>query len=147
MGPIDLVVYSLASPRRTDPDSGGTYTSVLKPIGEPVTQKTLNTDSGQVHEVSIEPASDEEIADTIKVMGGEDWELWIDALDEAGLLAPGCQTTAYTYIGKKLTWPIYGHAHDWKGERGSGSRRLAPSEPSLTTSTMAALELRYSKRL
>ncbi len=110
MGKIDLVVYSLASPRRQDPDSGEVYKSVLKPIGDAVTRKTLNTDKGEVHEVSIEPATDEDIQNTIKVMGGEDWELWLNALDEAGVLADGVKTVAYTYIGKKLTWPIYGHA-------------------------------------
>jgi len=110
MGKIDLVVYSLASPRRQDPDSGEVYKSVLKPIGEAVTEKTLNTDKGLVHDISIEPASEEDIQNTIKVMGGEDWELWMKALDEAGVLADNVKTTAYTYIGKKLTWPIYGHA-------------------------------------
>lgn len=110
MGKIDLVVYSLASPRRTDPATGITYNSTLKPIGEPVTNKSLDTSKGLVTEVSLEPATDEEIANTIKVMGGEDWELWIKALSEAGVLTEDCKTVAYTYIGKKITWPIYGHA-------------------------------------
>ncbi|MCH8551059.1 MAG: trans-2-enoyl-CoA reductase family protein [Natronospirillum sp.] len=110
MGKIDLVVYSLASPRRKDPVTGEVYSSVLKPVGEAVTRKTLNTDSGEVSELTLEPASQEEIDATIKVMGGEDWELWMDALDQAGVLAPNAKTTAYTYIGKELTWPIYGHA-------------------------------------
>ena len=110
MGPVDLVVYSLASPRRTDPKSGETYISSLKPIGEAFTMKGVNTDTLAVDEVTVEPATEEEINNTIKVMGGEDWEWWIDALNDAGLLAEGCKTTAYTYIGKELTWPLYGHA-------------------------------------
>ncbi|MGS2724182.1 enoyl-ACP reductase FabV [Porticoccus sp. GXU_MW_L64] len=110
MGPVDMVVYSLASPRRTDPKTGVTYSSTLKPVGQSYTTKGLNTDTEVVNEVTVEPASDEEIANTVKVMGGEDWELWIDALSDAGLLADGCKTVAYTYIGKELTWPIYGKA-------------------------------------
>ncbi|MEQ9023034.1 MAG: trans-2-enoyl-CoA reductase family protein [Pseudomonadales bacterium] len=110
LGQIDLVVYSLASPRRTDPKTGVTYNSTLKPIGQPVTRKTLDTNKGLVHEMTIEPATDEEIANTVKVMGGEDWELWIDALQEAGVMTPDCKTVAYTYIGKEITWPLYGNA-------------------------------------
>ena len=110
MGKIDLVIYSLASPRRKDPDSGELYSSTLKPIGKSVTRKSLNTDKRLVHDVTLEPANDDEIANTVKVMGGQDWELWIDALSEADVLAEGAQTTAYTYIGKELTWPIYGEA-------------------------------------
>jgi enoyl-[acyl-carrier protein] reductase/trans-2-enoyl-CoA reductase (NAD+) len=110
LGQVDLVVYSLASPRRQDPDSEQVWSSVLKPIGDPVSRKTLNTDTGEVTEVTLEPANEAEIQQTVKVMGGEDWELWMAALDAAGVLAPGVKTTAYTYIGKALTWPIYGHA-------------------------------------
>lgn len=110
LGQVDLVVYSLASPRRTDPRTGVTYSSTLKPIGEAVTRKTLDTNKNEVSEVTIEPATEEEIANTIKVMGGEDWEIWIDALSEAGVLAEGCKTVAYTYIGKEITWPLYGQA-------------------------------------
>ena len=110
MGPVDLIVYSLASPRRTDPKTGETYISSLKPIGEAFTMKGVNTDTLAVDELTVEPATEEEINNTIKVMGGEDWEWWIDALSDAGLLAEGCKTTAYTYIGKELTWPLYGHA-------------------------------------
>lgn len=110
LGKIDLVIYSLASPRRTDPKTGETFSSTLKPIGEGVTTKNLNTSKRIIDEVSVEAASDEEIANTVKVMGGEDWQLWIDALNEAGVLADNFKTTAYTYIGKELTWPIYGHA-------------------------------------
>jgi len=110
MGKIDLVIYSLASPRRQDPDSGEVFSSTLKPIGESYTAKNLNTDTKVVGEVTVEPASDEEIATTVKVMGGEDWQLWIDALAKADVLAEGVKTVAYTYLGEKLTWPIYGHA-------------------------------------
>lgn len=109
-GKLDLVVYSLAAPRRTDPDTGEVYASVLKPIGGAYTAKNLNTDSLKVSDVTVEAASEEEIAATVKVMGGEDWELWMKALQEADLLADGCQSVAYTYLGDKLTWPIYGHA-------------------------------------
>ena len=110
MGKIDLVVYSLASPRRADPKTGITFNSTLKPIGKPVTNKSLDTSKNLVTEVSLDPASDEEIANTIKVMGGEDWEWWIDALSQADVLTEDCKTVAYTYIGKKITWPIYGQA-------------------------------------
>ena len=110
IGKVDLVVYSLASPRRTDPKTGVVYSSVLKPIGQGYSAKNLNTDSLKIAEVTVEPASEQEIADTVKVMGGEDWELWIDALKQADLLANNFQTVAYTYLGDKLTWPIYGHA-------------------------------------
>lgn len=110
LGQVDLVVYSLASPRRTDPVTGVTYKSTLKPVGETYTTKTYDTDKDLVHDVTLEPASDDEIRDTIKVMGGEDWERWLDALAAAGVLSEGCKTTAYTYIGKQLTWPIYGQA-------------------------------------
>lgn len=107
LGEVDCIVYSLASPRRTDPKDGTTYKSVLKPIGAPYTQKNLNTDTGEVGEVTIEPCSEEEIADTVKVMGGEDWLLWIEALRDAGVLSDGFTTVAYSYIGPELTFPIY----------------------------------------
>jgi enoyl-[acyl-carrier protein] reductase/trans-2-enoyl-CoA reductase (NAD+) len=110
MGKIDLVVYSLAAPRRKDPVSGEIYSSVLKPIGQAYTAKTLNTTKREIEDVSVEPANDDEIFNTVKVMGGEDWERWLDQLHAAGVLAENCQTVAYTYIGKKLTWPIYGKA-------------------------------------
>lgn len=110
LGKVDLVIYSLASPRRTDPNTGETYSSVLKPIGNSVTTKNLNTSKRVIDEVAVDAASEEEIANTVKVMGGEDWEMWLDALQQADVLADGFKTTAYTYIGKELTWPIYGHA-------------------------------------
>lgn len=104
---VDLVVYSLASPRRTDPKDGETYKSCLKPIGAPFTNRTLDTDKGLVSEVTIESANQEEIDHTVKVMGGEDWELWMDALAEAGVLADNVKTVAYSYIGPEITWPVY----------------------------------------
>lgn len=107
LGQVDCIVYSLASPRRTDPETGEVYKSVLKPIGQSYSQKNLNTDTAEVNSVSIEPASDEEIAHTVKVMGGEDWELWLDALAKADALADGFTTVAYSYIGPDLTYPIY----------------------------------------
>lgn len=110
LGQVDLVVYSLASPRRTDPKTGETYNSVLKPINQSYTAKNLNTDTLKISELTLEPANDDEIANTVKVMGGEDWELWLDALAGAGVLAKGCKTVAYTYLGEKITWPIYGQA-------------------------------------
>jgi len=110
LGEIDLVVYSLASPRRTDPDTGEVYSSTLKPIGQSVTTKNLNTSKRIIDEVSVEAANDDEIQGTIDVMGGADWELWINALQQAGVLANGFKSVAYTYIGKELTWPIYGKA-------------------------------------
>ena len=110
MPKVDLVVYSLASPRRQDPKTGEVYSSVLKPIGKSYTARNLNTDTLKIGDVSFDPASDEEIANTVKVMGGEDWEMWIDALKGADILNEGCNTVAYTYLGEKITWPIYGHA-------------------------------------
>ncbi len=107
LGQVDCVVYSLASPRRVHPRTGEVFKSVLKPIGQSYSNKNLNTTNGQVNEVSIEPANDEEIAHTTAVMGGEDWEMWIDALQQADALAPGVRTLAYSYIGPSLTWPIY----------------------------------------
>jgi len=107
LGQVDCVIYSLASPRRTHPRSGEVYKSVLKPIGEIYTNKNLNTTTGAVTEVTIEPANEDEIAQTVAVMGGEDWEMWMDALLEGGVLANGVQTLAYSYIGPSLTWPIY----------------------------------------
>ncbi|MBT0585911.1 enoyl-ACP reductase FabV [Alteromonas oceanisediminis] len=110
LGKVDLVVYSLASPRRADPATGEVFKSTLKPVGQEYTTKTYDTDKDRVHNVTLEPATEQEIHDTVKVMGGEDWELWLKALAEADCLADGCETTAYTYIGKELTWPIYGQA-------------------------------------
>jgi enoyl-[acyl-carrier protein] reductase/trans-2-enoyl-CoA reductase (NAD+) len=107
MPKIDLVIYSLASPRRTDPATGITYRSVLKPIEQPFTSKNLDTDKNVVEEITITPAENDELASTIKVMGGEDWRLWMNALDEAGVLAEGCNGIAYSYLGPEVTWPVY----------------------------------------
>jgi enoyl-[acyl-carrier protein] reductase/trans-2-enoyl-CoA reductase (NAD+) len=107
LGQVDLVVYSLASPRRTHPDTAAVHKSVLKPIGQSYTNKTVDTDKGLVTDITIDPASDEEIADTTAVMGGDDWERWIDALEAADALAPGATSVAYSYIGPEVTWPIY----------------------------------------
>lgn len=107
LGQVDAVIYSLASPRRTHPRTGEVFKSTLKPVGESFTAKTVDTDKGVVSDISIEPASEQEIADTVAVMGGEDWEMWIDALAEAGVLASGATTVAYSYIGPDLTWAIY----------------------------------------
>ena len=107
MGPVDLVVYSLASPRRTHPKTGAVHKSALKPMGASYTNKTVDTDKGIVSQVTIEPANELEAADTVAVMGGEDWEMWMQALAAAKLLAPGCTSLAYTYVGPSHTWPIY----------------------------------------
>lgn len=109
LGQIDLVVYSLASPVRKLPDSGEVVRSALKPIGEPYQSVALDTNKDVLVEAVVEPANEQEIADTIQVMGGQDWELWMNALDAAGVLAEGAKSVAYSYIGTDLTWPIYWH--------------------------------------
>ena len=119
MGQVDLVVYSLASPRRQHPVTGVVHTSTLKPIGGDTTQKGVNTDKEEVQDFHLEQASQDEIDNTVAVMGGEDWQMWIDALDDAGVLADGAKTTAYTYIGDKLTWDIY-----WHGTIGAAKKDL-----------------------
>ncbi len=106
-GAIDTLVYSLASPKRTDPVTGTTYSSVLKPIGPVYTSQTVDLDSDTIKPVSINPATPDEIANTVKVMGGEDWQRWIDALAAAGLLKPGFRTVAYSYIGPEITYAVY----------------------------------------
>lgn len=105
--PVDLLVYSLASPVRQHPKSGELFRSAIKPLGAPVDSRTLDIHSGQVTETHLEPASEGETRSTIAVMGGEDWEHWIDALRSANLLSDRFQTVAYTYLGSELTWPIY----------------------------------------
>ncbi|MFC4307075.1 enoyl-ACP reductase FabV [Cohnella boryungensis] len=107
LGQVDLVVYSVATARRTNPRTGEISTSVLKPIGQPYTNKTVNFHDGEVSLVTLEPATEEEIEGTVDVMGGEDWQLWIDALREGGVLAPDATTIAYSYIGPELTQAIY----------------------------------------
>ena len=112
-GQLDMLVYSMAAPTRTDPDTGEIYRSAIKPLGAPVDIKTLNTETGEVFETTISPASEGEAAATVAVMGGDDWKRWIDQLADAGVLAPGFRTLNYTYIGSELTWPIY-----WNGTLG-----------------------------
>ncbi len=107
LGTVDLVIYSLASPLRTHPKTGKTFRAVLKPIGRSFTAKTLNTDKKRIVDVTIDAASEEEIAATKAVMGGEDWEMWISALSDAGVLAKGARSIAYSYIGPEVTWPVY----------------------------------------
>jgi len=119
MGQVDLVVYSLASPRRQHPVTGVVHNSTLKPIGSDAVQKGVNTDKEQIQDFHIEAATQEEIDNTVAVMGGEDWQMWIEALDEAGVLAEGAKTTAYTYIGEKITWDIY-----WHGTIGQAKKDL-----------------------
>jgi len=119
LGQVDLVIYSLASPRRQHPVTGVVHTSTLKPIGKDITLRGINTDKETVQDMSVVAATDEEIANTIAVMGGEDWQLWIEALDAAGVLAPAALTTAYTYVGAELTWDIY-----WNGTIGAAKKDL-----------------------
>lgn len=107
LGQVDLVVYSVASPRRTHPKTGETFSSVIKPLGGTYTNKTVNFHTGEVSLASIEPATDDEVRQTVAVMGGEDWEMWIDALREAGVLAEDATTVAYTYIGPEITHAVY----------------------------------------
>jgi enoyl-[acyl-carrier protein] reductase/trans-2-enoyl-CoA reductase (NAD+) len=104
---FDQVVYSLASPVRTDPATGIMHKSVLKPLGKSFSGRSVDVMSGAISEISVEPGTEEEIADTVKVMGGEDWELWLKALADSGLLARGCVTLAYSYIGPEHTWAVY----------------------------------------
>ena len=107
LGQIDLVIYSLASPVRTHPNTGKRYKSVLKPIGEVFTNKTVDFHTGVVSEISINPAEGDDIENTVTVMGGEDWKMWIDALKAENLLAEGATTVAYSYIGPDVTKPVY----------------------------------------
>ena len=107
LGQIDLIIYSLASPVRTHPKTGVTHRSVLKPIGEKFTNNTVDFHTGKVSEVSIEPCSGDDIENTVIVMGGEDWKMWMDALKKENLLAEGATTVAYSYIGSSLTEAVY----------------------------------------
>ncbi len=119
LGQVDLVVYSLASPRRKHPKTGEVFTSTLKPIGKAVTLRGIDTDREVVKEAQLEPATQAEIENTVAVMGGEDWRMWIDALAAADALAPGAKTTAFTYIGEKITHDIY-----WNGTIGAAKKDL-----------------------
>ena len=107
LGQIDLVIYSLASPVRTHPDTGVRYKSVLKPIGGVFSNKTVDFHTGNVSEISINPAEGEDIANTVAVMGGEDWKMWMDALKSENLLSENATTVAYSYIGPSLTEAVY----------------------------------------
>ncbi|HUJ39971.1 MAG TPA: enoyl-ACP reductase FabV [Candidatus Acidoferrales bacterium] len=118
-GPVDLVVYSLASPKRQHPRTGVIHSSVLKPIGGAYTNKTIDLGTKKIQEITVPPATEQEIADTVAVMGGEDWKFWIDALAAENLLAPGARSVAYSYIGPTLTWPIY-----WDGTIGRAKHDL-----------------------
>lgn len=119
LGQIDLVVYSLAAPRRTHPATGQVYSSTLKPVGAELRLRDLDTDNEVVKETVLQPATQQEIDDTVAVMGGEDWKLWIDALQAAGVLAPGAKTTAFTYLGEQVTRAIY-----WNGSIGAAKKDL-----------------------
>ncbi len=118
-GQVDLVIYSLASPVRKLPKTGELVRSALKPIGQPYKSTAIDTNKDTIIEASIEPATEQEIADTVTVMGGQDWELWIDALNAAGVLAPHARTVAFSYIGSDITWPIY-----WDGALGKAKQDL-----------------------
>lgn len=107
LGQVDMVIYSVAAPRRQDPTTGEMVNSVLKPIGEPFTNKTVNFHTGEVTDVTIEPATEEEVRNTVTVMGGDDWKLWIKALKDGGVLADQATTIAYSYIGSEITRSIY----------------------------------------
>jgi len=119
LGQVDLVIYSLASPRRQHPKTGEVFNSTLKPIGKDVTLRGINTDKEEIQEFSLEAANEEEIANTVAVMGGEDWQMWMDALSEADVLAEGAKTTAFTYVGEKVTWDLY-----WDGTIGQAKKDL-----------------------
>ncbi|MDF4024223.1 trans-2-enoyl-CoA reductase family protein [Luteibacter sp. PPL201] len=114
-GKVDLVVYSLASPVRKLPEGtrmgepGTLVRSALKTMGETFTASSVDTNKDQVVQATVEPANEQEVKDTVTVMGGEDWAMWIDALAEAGVLADGATTIAYSYVGTSITWPIYWH--------------------------------------
>lgn len=119
LGQVDLVIYSLAAPRRTHPVSGETFNSTLKPREEIYRNKTVNSNTGEVSQIELPTASEEEIANTIAVMGGEDWKMWMDALSEAGVLSDKAMTVAYSYLGPEVTKPIYAN-----GTIGAAKRHL-----------------------
>ena len=132
LGEIDMVVYSLASPVRKMPDSGEVIRSVLKPIGETYHSTAIDTSRDAIINAEIEPANEAEIADTVTVMGGEDWELWINALSDAGVLADNARTVAYSYIGSDITWPIY-----WHGALGKAKEDVDRAAHALNTKLAA----------
>ena len=116
---VDLVIYSLAAPRRKHPVTGEIFSSTLKPIGKNISMRGINTDKNIIQEFSLGQATDQEISDTVSVMGGEDWQMWIEALHDADVLADGAKTTAFTYIGEKMTWDLY-----WDGTIGQAKKDL-----------------------
>jgi len=119
LGKIDQVIYSLAAPRRTHPRTGQVFNSTLKPVGHAVDLRGIDTDKEVVKETTLQPATQEEIDNTVAVMGGEDWQMWIDALLAADVLADGATTTAFTYVGEKITHDIY-----WNGSIGAAKKDL-----------------------
>ena len=119
LGKIDLVIYSLASPRRQHPKTGEIFNSTLKPIGKNVTLRGINTDKEEIQEFSLDAASEDDILQTVAVMGGEDWSMWIEALSDADVLAEGASTSAFTYVGEKATWDLY-----WNGTIGRAKKDL-----------------------
>ncbi|MBT3672496.1 MAG: trans-2-enoyl-CoA reductase family protein [Porticoccaceae bacterium] len=119
LGQIDLVIYSLAAPRRQHPKTGEVFNSTLKPVGKNISMRGINTDKETIQEFSLEAASEQEIEDTVAVMGGEDWQMWLEALGNAGVLVEGAKTTAFTYIGEKMTWDLY-----WDGTIGQAKKDL-----------------------
>lgn len=127
-GKIDLVVYSLASPVRKLPKTGEVVRSALKTIGDTFTASSVDTNKDAVIQASVDPATDQEIQDTVTVMGGEDWTLWIDALAAAGVLAENATTVAYSYVGTEITWPIY-----WEGTLGQAKQHLDRTAKELAT--------------
>ena len=128
LGQVDMVVYSVAAPARQVP-GGELVRSTLKPIGEPFEGSTIDINSSEIRSIALEPASVEEVNDTVKVMGGEDWELWIAALLEANVLAEGCITTNYTYLGSEVTWPIYYHGTIGKAKEDLDRAQASLVEP------------------
>jgi enoyl-[acyl-carrier protein] reductase/trans-2-enoyl-CoA reductase (NAD+) len=154
LGAIDVFVYSLAAPTRTDPVTEETYRSAIKTVGEPVTTKTVDTSTDEVVEVTVHPASDNEIAGTVAVMGGADLERWVEALLAEDLLAPGAKVVSYSYIGSEMTWPIYrrgtigrakedlearSDALDEKLRSEIGGRCLVSMNPSVVTQAATAI--------
>ncbi|HEY4127610.1 MAG TPA: enoyl-ACP reductase FabV [Gammaproteobacteria bacterium] len=136
-GPVDLVIYSLASPARRKPDGTAAHTA-LKPIGAPFTGRTIDTDKDQLADVHIEPANSQEIDETVQVMGGEDWALWLDTLYGADVMAPQARTLAFSYIGPEVTWPIY-----WHGTIGRAKQHLEETARALRR-RHAALDARVA---
>ena len=153
LGQVDAVIYSLASPRRVDPKTGILHKSVLKPKGSPYTNKSIDFEADKLTEITLDTATDEEVADTIKVMGGEDWQLWVEYLAAQGLLAKNCVTVAYSYIGPEVTRAVYrngtiGAAKDHledtahhldKAMKASGGRAFVSVNKALVTQSSSAI--------